>query len=706
MKYLYLLLVLFCINKTSGQNVAPADNIGKDIIRLRLEGDSIVLREGWRIREGIDDEWLSESYDDSQWRTIDPRQNIKQLGLFNSTKPVTLRLKFILEAHVPDSLFLCVTQSVASKVFLNGTLIAQWGRFSDTGTSVNAMSPLNRPLKINIEAGKPYTMVVQAEFEELNNFLAHPAISYPLFNATLAPEKAAFDLYHNHLHVFPGLARVGMFFLLFIVHFIGYLFYPAYRIQLWFSLTALAWCLQSVILMAPFFTGDLDDSIKLSTLLHFFDITALVLFVVVIWNLLGSLRFIELVPLIIFMAFGLFADDLVRILGLAWVFTVLFNPLYIAWLSYGPLKKNNPSARYIFFGSLIWGLLFLAFLTRLPFYGADLIASVLFNLAVLALPISISMAISQNFRFINLNLQSQMAENSRLAREKEEILTNQKSVLETQVKERTNELEVSLHNLEATQSQLIQSEKMASLGELTAGIAHEIQNPLNFVNNFSEVNTELLSEMKEAIAKGNLQSATDLANDAIGNEEKINYHGKRADGIVKSMLQHSRASSGQKELTDINTLCEEYMRLAYHGFRAKDKSFNTKVETDFDQDLPNINIVPQDIGRVILNVINNAFYAVSEKSSSHLAGYTPMVFVSTKNSGSGIEISVRDNGSGIPESIREKIFQPFFTTKPTGLGTGLGLSLSYDIIKAHGGDLKVETKTGEGSVFTVILPLK
>jgi len=301
-----------------------------------------------------------------------------------------------------------------------------------------------------------------------------------------------------------------------------------------------------------------------------------------------------------------------------------------------------------------------------------------------------------------------MVENSRLAKEKEEILTNQKSVLEKQVKERTNELEVSLHNLEATQSQLIQSEKMASLGELTAGIAHEIQNPLNFVNNFSEVNTELLSEMKEAISKGNLQSATELANDVMGNQEKINYHGKRADGIVKSMLQHSRASTGQKELTDINMLCEEYIRLAYHGFRAKDKSFNAGpmnigIETTFDRDLPKINIVPQDIGRVMLNVINNAFYALSDKRSSGLPDYTPLLSLSTKNLSDSIEIIVRDNGSGIPESIREKIFQPFFTTKPTGKGTGLGLSLSYDIIKAHGGSMKVGSIVDD-TVFTITLP--
>jgi two-component system NtrC family sensor kinase len=266
-------------------------------------------------------------------------------------------------------------------------------------------------------------------------------------------------------------------------------------------------------------------------------------------------------------------------------------------------------------------------------------------------------------------------------------------------------LEETLANLKSTQSQLIQSEKMASLGELTAGIAHEIQNPLNFVNNFSDVNKELLSEMKDEIDKGNLSEVRSIANDVIGNQEKINFHGKRAEGIVKGMLQHSRSSSGQKEPTDINALADEYLRLAYHGLRAKEKSFNATLQTDFDAGIGNINIVSQDIGRVLLNLINNAFHAVSEKAKLQVAGYEPLVIVSTKKLIDKIEIKVSDNGSGIPQKIVDKIFQPFFTTKPTGQGTGLGLSLSYDIVKAHGGEIRVQTKEGEGSEFVILLPV-
>ncbi|HYM93601.1 MAG TPA: ATP-binding protein, partial [Chitinophagaceae bacterium] len=275
------------------------------------------------------------------------------------------------------------------------------------------------------------------------------------------------------------------------------------------------------------------------------------------------------------------------------------------------------------------------------------------------------------------------------------------------LKEEKKRAEDALTELQATQKQLIQSEKMASLGELTAGIAHEIQNPLNFVNNFSEVSSELVDEMREELANGNQQLANEIANDLKQNLEKINHHGKRADVIVKGMLQHSRSSSGQKEPTDINALTDEYLRLAYHGLRAKDKSFNATMETDFDETIGKINIVPQDIGRVILNLITNAFYAVTEKKTLRQVqdGYEPTVSVSTKKLNDKVEVKVRDNGNGIPQKVLDKIFQPFFTTKPTGQGTGLGLSLSYDIVKAHGGEIRVDTKENEGTEFTIQLPM-
>jgi signal transduction histidine kinase len=298
------------------------------------------------------------------------------------------------------------------------------------------------------------------------------------------------------------------------------------------------------------------------------------------------------------------------------------------------------------------------------------------------------------------NRQKQKA-NALLQRQKDEI------------NDQRQQLQVSLENLKSTQAQLIQSEKMASLGELTAGIAHEIQNPLNFVNNFSELNRELIAELKEEIEKGDLEEVKLIANDIETNEEKINHHGKRAGDIVKGMLEHSRKSTGEKVATDLNALADEFLRLSYHGIRAKDKSFNADFSTDFDPNLPKVEVIPQDIGRVLLNLINNAFYAVNEKSKSENtdSDFKPTVTVSSSYSplaggqGGSIQISVLDNGSGIPDSIKEKIFQPFFTTKPTGQGTGLGLSLSYDIVKAHGGEIKVMSKVGEGSEFVIYLTL-
>jgi len=313
---------------------------------------------------------------------------------------------------------------------------------------------------------------------------------------------------------------------------------------------------------------------------------------------------------------------------------------------------------------------------------------------------------------------------SRIEKEKKTLTILLEETIEELEKKRAvieqsnQDLVKALEDIKTTQTQLIHSEKMASLGELTAGIAHEIQNPLNFVNNFSEVNTELIDELKTELATGNTQQAIELANDIKDNEEKINHHGKRADAIVKGMLQHSRSSSGVKEPTDINALCDEYLRLSYHGLRAKDKSFNATMKTDFDNSIGKIDIIPQDIGRVVLNLLTNAFYVVNEKKTLRQAQgdthYEPTVSIQTKKINDKVEIKVIDNGMGIPQRVLDKIFQPFFTTKPTGQGTGLGLSLSYDIItKGHNGELKVETKEarpddpvgrGEGTTFVITIP--
>ncbi|MFY0686477.1 MAG: GHKL domain-containing protein [Cyclobacteriaceae bacterium] len=321
----------------------------------------------------------------------------------------------------------------------------------------------------------------------------------------------------------------------------------------------------------------------------------------------------------------------------------------------------------------------------------------------LALPLSLLVYVSLWFRQMIAEVKAKSQRLIKAVEERRSLIAGQNAMLEEEVSERTFELNRSLEQLKSTQSQLVYAEKMASLGELTAGIAHEIQNPLNFVNNFSEVNREMIEDLKEAVASNDQAEIDAILKDLADNELKVTEHGKRAEGIVKSMLQHSRTSSGQKELTDINALCEEYLRLAYHGLRAKDKSSlkdktNAEFKTALAEDLPKVEVVPQDIGRVILNMLNNAFHAVK-------AADRPLVTITTKHERNQCVIIVSDNGPGIPADIRDKIFQPFFTTKPTGEGTGLGLSLSFDIVtKGHGGKLDVETEVGKGTKFIIELP--
>ena len=294
----------------------------------------------------------------------------------------------------------------------------------------------------------------------------------------------------------------------------------------------------------------------------------------------------------------------------------------------------------------------------------------------------------------------------RLLRKQEALAKEKELEHAREIETAYKELEVAHQNLQATQTQLIHAEKMASLGELTAGIAHEIQNPLNFVNNFSEVNSELIDELVTEIENQEWQEVKAIAKDIKDNEQKISHHGKRADGIVKSMLQHSRKTETETELTDINSLANEYVSLAYHGMRARDKTFNATLQTDFDESLNKVAVKPLEIGRVLLNMISNAFHAVMKRQAETENGYQPHITITTKGLKDHLELRIKDNGSGIPQEIVGKIFQPFFTTKPTGEGTGLGLSLSYDIIKAHDGEIVVNSTEEQGTEFIIKLPLR
>ncbi|WP_424378920.1 ATP-binding protein [Muriicola sp.] len=384
---------------------------------------------------------------------------------------------------------------------------------------------------------------------------------------------------------------------------------------------------------------------------------------------------------------------------------IMLSCLVSFYLLFKFRKKAGGAKRAVIIGLGLFAFSYII-LFILMSLGVTGISNYWFGLQTLIFPVFLLIYVALWLKETLLKEREKAEEVIKVTREKENLLKDQNIQLEREVAKRTEELNNSLENLKATQTQLIQSEKMASLGELTAGIAHEIQNPLNFVNNFSEVSNELIDEMNEEIERKDFEEVKAIAKDIKQNLEKINHHGKRADSIVKGMLQHSRSSSGEKEPTDLNALADEYLRLAYHGLRAKDKSFNVTLETHFDETIGKVNLVSQDIGRVILNLITNAFYVVQKKKEQHPEDYEPTVTVSTKKTKNGVKISVKDNGNGIPEGIKEKIFQPFFTTKPTGQGTGLGLSMSYDIVtKGHGGNLKVETEEGKGTTFYINLPV-
>lgn len=413
----------------------------------------------------------------------------------------------------------------------------------------------------------------------------------------------------------------------------------------------------------------------------------------------GFLKISWLISLLILLS-GNFVNDKIGISTAPVWFLFIGFVLYCYWLARGEPKPD----------AIIWSTI------------GFLVISIIFEISEAYFDsfhedISSYLSVGQLGTFISIiafgigisNQQKALAKE----KEKSELISKQNDELEELVSERTaeitkqkEELVVAMEELKATQSQLIQSEKMASLGELTAGIAHEIQNPLNFVNNFSEVSSEMIDDMNEELENGDLEEVKAIAADLKLNLGKIYHHGNRASSIVKGMLEHSRASSGKKELTDINVLADEYLRLSYHGLRAKDKSFNAEIITDLDPNLPKINIVSQDVGRVLLNLINNAFQSCTERNSgARTENYMACVTVSTKTQKDNIVIAIKDNGLGIPTEIRDKIFQPFFTTKDTGKGTGLGLSLSNEIIKAHGGEISLKTKVNEGTKFIITLPI-
>jgi two-component system, NtrC family, sensor kinase len=699
---------------------------------------SIAFLDGWKFYPDDDPAFADPGYDDAHWHDLTPG------GLTVQNMPDTLwkpynwwRFSFTADSAIYNNTwFLFLFTSGAAEVYLDGEFIESFGRFSTDPAEemiFNKRQPTHNP-PLGINPAEYHVLAVR-----FSNHHAESRVRYFGRYANMVAFNTGFvSNARNQIVVktirqtarTSGLA-VGVLLLLLVLHL--FLYYRFARDKGSFYVVLLLSLLLIHALVS--FSGIWIEMSGIATyimaimfplLLHQ-NITLLPLILSELFNV-GRFR--------IWKYFALTAIPVTFLLN----YTSAMQVVFVSYLAVGAIslvsclylfvkayKAGRNGISFVGIGFIISIISMMLVLVLGEWMGVINFTVILWLVSVIyiAIPVGLTFYIANNY--------SNLVEN-----------------LEHQVAERTSELRNSLNELRSAQDKLIQSEKLASLGELTAGIAHEIQNPLNFVNNFSEVSKELLDEVNEELAEGRRQFAEgsrqsgeeklelvkEITMDIRQNLEKINHHGKRADAIVKGMLQHSRTGTGHKGLTDINALADEFLRLSYHGLRAKDKSFNADFKTDFDPNLPKIEVIPQDIGRVLLNLINNAFYAatsavktahaLSQQALSQqalspqktltgfrtLSGltdsetYKPTVTVSTKNLGNSIEISVKDNGPGIPVEIKDKIFQPFFTTKPSGQGTGLGLSLSYDIVKAHGGELNCETKQGEGTTFTIILPTK
>ncbi len=709
-------LFIFALSLFATSN--GVSQVASEIIHVKdLPPEGFLLNKGWKFKVGDDPMYAQSGYDDSAWSQINPTLDIHDdLPQIPEGDICWVRIHLAIDSTI-SQLVMMIEQSVASEIYLNGQLIHRLGVLDVNSSEIKAINPKGRPFAFPFEKKKQQTLAIRFSKQPGIGYGTHWASANPAVRVLLNTVEAG-HLYYKQANASINTNNflTGIFLILTILYLAFYVFYRAQKANLLFSLYSflmtIAWAtflLQREIDFIEWYPYTKNLFLILAT-------TASTVMLAAIYDLLKLrkdwLFYSVMTFAILCIPLGVFFYDWGwQVYGL--VFTNTFH-MAVAWIVFMSFRTNTKAAWIIAIGAICFEALWFAFTTGMLYAWYT---TYFFALAQLSMPLAVSLYLGYNFALTNRSLKQKLDEVRRLSEEKQQILTTQNETLEIQVTERTAALKTSMDELKSTQTQLIQSEKMASLGELTAGIAHEIQNPLNFVNNFAEVNKELIAEMDEAIRNGKLEELKGIAKNIADNQEKINQHGKRADAIVKNMLQHSRKSTGQKELTDINALCDEYLRLTYHGYRASDKSFTAKLETDFDPTLGKIMVIPQDIGRVMLNLINNAFYAVRGKSAFAKGtadeDYHPTVTVSTKKLTDKIQISVRDNGTGIPKEDVDKIFQPFFTTKPTGQGTGLGLSLAYDIItKGHGGQLEVEThavgragKENNGAIFIIKIPV-
>ena len=694
-----------------------------------LPPNGVLLDKGWKFQAGDNPDFAKTEYDDSKWQSINPALDIRNQPAIAKSGICWLRLHLLIDSSViKQQLAMMINQMVlASEMYLDGRLIYRFGKISSDPDEIAIFNP-TAPVAFPVYRTREQVLAVRYVEQPKLNYSIEVADAVPLLQIKVYSVNAAFEevrRFERHIPI-TNTFRIGVFLILAILQLAFYIYNPAQKAYLFFFLYAIFAILGDILQV---YQQHAVTNLIIIIMAYFslWQISLLFL-LTALYLLLNQRKGLIYWCLILATISGLFLGSFV------YSILVIGNLIYLDLVRTGfkALKLKSKGAWIItagaisflfFMGVFEFGAYFNLSYWSMPLGKYYTLADLLYAVGSLSIPVATTIYIGVDFAFTSHALKQKLTEVDELSKktiaqekEKQQILSSQKETLEKQVTERTVELKQSLEELKSTQAQLIQSEKMASLGELTAGIAHEIQNPLNFVNNFSEVNKELADEIND---ENNVDEIKIIANDIKQNSEKILFHGKRADAIVKGMLQHSRVSTGKKELTNINALADEYLRLSYHGMRAKDKEFEADFKTDFDDKIGKINIVPQDIGRVLLNLYNNAFYAVTERSQStvnkekseNLISYQPTVSVRTslnpplEGREASVCITVSDNGNGIPQKVIDKIFQPFFTTKPTGEGTGLGLSLSYDIVKAQGGEIKVETKEGEGTEFIIQLPI-
>ncbi len=689
---------------------------GMVIKQLSPEG-GILLDKGWKFHAGDNSEWANPSFNDSGWQPISLTKQLMDLPELRAAGIGWLRLKLhIGEALRGKEINLIVRQDLASEIYLNDRLLARYGKVSANSSEEETYDPKNQPLPIHFSSDSVQVLAVRYSFHEHSFYYGKFDIA---FAATLRSNNRAWsNVLDKVLGSINAAFTAGVFLLIGLLHLFLYLSYRTGKVNLYFLVFAFLTGLGNIPGAFSLFTHRAATGFVLVGLVLLISRLAICFYLLALYELFKIKKGWWLTLLIAVQVLSLPVSFPLGNSAMAALLFVINIAVYIETvrITIVALQNKLPNATAFLIGQLVTLsslslLMIFWFVPQLHVSHDSLLFMVTADLTLFSPAVCISFILAREFAQINRSLQQQLVQVNELSektiqqeQEKQQILSSQKERLESEVAQRTRELNHSLQELKATQRQLIHQEKMASLGELTAGIAHEIQNPLNFVNNFSETNKELLSEMKQAIKQRDYEEAEAIASDLEKNEEKISHHGRRADSIVKGMLQHSRQSTGKKEPTDINKLADEYLRLSYQGMRAKDKSFSATVETHFEEGLGTVNAVPQDIGRVLLNLYNNAFYAVNEKKKALNGIFEPRVSVSTKKDGNTVRIVVKDNGTGMSQSVMNKVFQPFFTTKPTGEGTGLGLSLSYDIItKGHGGNLSVQSQEGEGAEFVVEL---